>query len=136
MNDLKINRVHDAMQWLMNGEAFTHSQSINFLIDKLGELTVTLAFVNNQKAIAKKIWNDLKVKEYHNLITSSVANQSFFAPSLAKDYISAKCSKEQYDYDLCDRCSATITHTLDSLVTAISALKEEMKQNLYQQIKA
>ncbi len=136
MNELKINRVEDAMKWLMNGEAFTHSQSINFLIDKLGELTVTLAFVNNQKAIAKKVWNDLKVKEYHTLITSSVANQSFFAPSLAKDYISAKCSKEQYDYDLCDRCSATITHTLDSLVTAISALKEEMKQNLYQQIKA
>ncbi len=132
MNDLNINRVEDAMKWLMEGEAFTHSQSINFLIDKLGELTVTLAFINNQKAVAKRFLNERKVKAYNDFIGSSVANEVYFAPSLAKEYIGAKCSKEQYEYDLCDRCSASITHTLDSLVTAISALKEEMKQNLYQ----
>lgn len=127
MSELLINRVEDCMHWLQNGETFTHSQSINFLIDKLGELSVSLAFINNQMAVAKQILNKKKVDAYHSLIASSVANQSYFAPSLAKDYIAAQLDKEQYDYDLCERCSRSIVHTIDAIRTAISALKEEQK---------
>lgn len=115
------------MQWLMDGEAFTHSQSINFLIDKLGELTISLAFVNDQMATAKRLLNEKKVTAYNSLIGSSVANEVYFAPSLAKDYISSKCSEENYNYDLCERASRTLVHTIDSVRTAISALKEEAK---------
>jgi hypothetical protein len=129
--ELQISRVEDCVNWLQGGEAFTHSQSINFLIDKLGELTVSLSFVNNQQAIAKRILNERKVSAYNNLIGSSVANEIYFAPSLAKDYISAKCSKEAYDFDLCERCSRSIVHTIDSIRTAISALKEDAKMNSY-----
>jgi hypothetical protein len=122
---LQINRVQDCLDWLQGGETFTHSQSVNFLIDKLGELTVSMAFVNNQMAIAKKALNEKKVTAYNNLIASSVANEQYFAPSLAKDYISAKCSQEQYNYDLCERCSRSLVHTIDAIRTAISALKME-----------
>lgn len=125
MNTLKINKVEDCMNWLQSGEAFTHSQSVNFLIDKLGELSVSLAFINNQQAIAKKYLNEQKVKAYHSLITSQTANEEYFAPSLAKDFISAKLSKEQYDYDICERCSRSLVHTIDAIRTAISALKME-----------
>lgn len=125
MNDLQMNRVEDCMNWLINGEAYTHSQSVNFLIDKLGELSVSLAFVNNQMAIARAHYNDKKVQVYHSLIASSIANQEFFSPSLAKDYVNGKLAKEQYNYDLCERCSRTIVHQIDSLRTAISALKLE-----------
>lgn len=130
-NELQINRVDDCMNWLQEGEAFTHSQSINFLIDKLGELSVSLSFVNNQQAIAKRILNEKKVSAYNNLIGSSVANETYFAPSLAKDYISAKCSQEAYDYDLCERCSRSIVHTIDAIRTAISALKEDARMVQY-----
>lgn len=119
------------MDWLQGGETFTHSQSINFLIDKLGELSVSLAFVNNQMAISKRILNEKKVSAYNSLIASEVANETYFAPSLAKDFISAKCSKEQYEYDLCERCSRSIVHTIDAIRTAISALKEEARVNQY-----
>lgn len=125
MNDLKINKVEDCLNWLQNGETFTHSQSVSFLIDKLGELTVAMAFVNNQMAIAKKKLNERKVKSYNDLIASSVANETYFAPSLAKDYIAAKCSQEAYDYEICERCSRTLVHTIDAIRTAISALKLE-----------
>lgn len=125
MNKLKINKVEDCMNWLMEGEAFSHSQSVNYLIDKLGELTVSLAFVNNQMAISKQVLNEKKVSTYHTLITSETANEYYFSPSLAKDFINAKLSKEQYDFDLCERCSRTIVHTIDSLRTAVSALKME-----------
>ncbi|HYH14719.1 MAG TPA: hypothetical protein VD794_05855 [Flavisolibacter sp.] len=125
MEALQINRVEDCMSWLQTGEAFTHSQSVNYLIDKMGELSVSLAFINNQMAIAKRLLNQKKVHAYNSLLASSVANETYFAPSLAKDYISAKCDKEQYDYDLCERCSRSIVHTVDAIRTAISALKME-----------
>jgi hypothetical protein len=125
MKTLQIDRIESCMEWLQGGETFTHSQSVNFLIDKLGELSVSLSFVNNQMAIAKRILNEKKVSAYNSLIGSSVANESYFAPSLAKDYISSKCSKEAYEYDLCERCSRSIVHTIDALRTAISALKME-----------
>lgn len=131
INELQINRVQDCLTWLQEGEAFTHSQSINFLIDKLGELAVSLSFVNNQMAVAKRLLNIKKVEAYHGLIASSVANETYFAPSLAKDYISGKISEEQYNYDLCERCSRSITHTIDAIRTAISALKEDAKINSY-----
>lgn len=125
MNDLQINRVEDCMNWLINGEAYTHSQSVNFLIDKLGELNISMAFVNNQMAIAKAQLNAKKVTVYQNFIASSIANQDYLSATLAKDYINAKLAKEFYDYDLCERCSRTLVHTIDSLRTAISALKLE-----------
>jgi hypothetical protein len=131
MNDLQIQRVEDCMNWLQEGETFTHSQSINFLIDKLGELTVSLSFVNNQMAIAKRALNIRKVEAYHGLIASETANEKYFAPSLAKDFIAAKCDLEQYNYDLCERCSRSITHTIDAIRTAISALKEDAKMVQY-----
>lgn len=125
MNDLQIDKVEIIMNDLIGDEAYTHAQSLNFLIDKMGELSVSLAFVNNQMAIAKAVLNVAKVKAYHDLITSSVANEEYFAPSLAKDYIGGKLAKEHYGYDLCERCSRTIVHKIDSLRTAISALKLE-----------
>lgn len=130
-DQLQIERVQDCVAWLNEGEAFTHSQSINFLIDKLGELTVSLSFVNNQMALSKRALNIKKVEAYHGLIASSVANEIYFAPSLAKDYIASKCSQEQYNYDLCERCSRSIVHTIDSIRTAISALKEDAKMVQY-----
>lgn len=126
-SELKINRVKACEQWLCDGEAFAHSDSIDFLIDRLGELSVSLAFINSQMAIAKKILNDKKVTAYNSLIGSSVANEAYFAPSLAKDYIAARCSDEAYNFDLCERVSRSIVHTIDSIRTAISALKEQAK---------
>lgn len=136
MSNLQIKRVEDCMNWLQDGEAFTHSQSIPFLIDKLGELSVSLSFVNNQMAISKRILNERKVKAYNDLIGSTVANEVYFAPSLAKDYISSKCSKEAYEYDLCERCSRSLVHTIDAVRTAISALKEDVKLIQYQNQRA
>lgn len=119
------------MTWLQGNETFTHSDSISFLIDKLGELTVSLSFINNQMAIAKRALNIRKVEAYHSLIASETANEKYFAPSLAKDFISAKLDKEQYEYDLCERCSRSIVHTIDAIRTAISALKEDAKMVQY-----
>lgn len=124
---LNIKRVEDCMEWLeIQAEDYTATQSISWLIDHAGVLCKSLAFVNNQMAVAKELLSEKKVKAYERLVCSSVANSEYFAPSLAKDYIAAQCSKEQYDFDICERASRTITHILDILRTCISALKVEL----------
>ena len=132
INKLQITRVEDCAEWLeTSAEGYVASQSVGWLIDQLGQLCKSLAFVNNQMAVAKKELNEAKVKAYHSLITSQVANETYFAPSLAKDFINGQLSKEQYNFDICERTSRTITHTIESLRTCISALKEEIKISGY-----
>lgn len=131
---LQIKRVKDCMEWLqLAAEDYTAKQSIAWYIDQIGTLCKSLAFVNEQMAEAKQILNKKKISAYETLVTSSVANAQYFAPSLAKDYISAKCELEQYDFDLCERCSRTLTHTIEAIRSVLSALKEEMKIEGYAQ---
>ena len=131
--ELQIKRVEDCMEWLeLNSKDFTASQSIGWLIDQVGLLCNSMAFVNNQMAVSKQQLNDAKVKAYHVLALSSKANEQYFSPMLARDYINAKCADENYNYDLCERASRTIIHTIDALRTCISALKEEAKIANYQ----
>jgi hypothetical protein len=130
--ELQIKRVEDCQEWLESAaDGYTASQSISWLIDQVGALCKSLAFVNNQMAVAKKLLNKKKVNAYNNLIGSTLANNETISPMLAKDYISAKIEQEQYDYDICERCSRTILHTIEALRTCISALKEEVKTTAY-----
>lgn len=122
------------MEWLeKSADDYTASQSIAWLIDQMGMLCKSLAFANNQMAVAKKILNKAKIKAYNSLVCSSVANETYFSAMLAKDYISAKIEQEQYDFDITERCSRTLLHTIEALRTCISALKEEAKVTNYQQ---
>jgi len=130
---LQIDKVENVCEWLeTSSQEYNATQSIPWLIDQVGQLCNEMAFTNTQMAVAKKELNKKKVSAYNSLISSSVANETYFAPSLAKDYVSAKCGTEQYNYDVCERASRTITHTLEALRTCISALKEEIKIANYQ----
>jgi hypothetical protein len=131
--ELQIKRVEDCLEWLETAaDGYTASQSIAWLIDQVGLLCKSLAFVNNQMTVAKKLLNKKKVSAYNSLIGSTLANNETISPMLAKDYISAKIEQEQYDYDVCERCSRTLLHTIEALRTCISALKEEAKVSNYQ----
>lgn len=133
--ELQIQKVEDDMEWLESAaEQYTASQSIPWMIDQVGQLCSKMAFVNSQMTVAKKELNKKKVAEYNTLVLSSHANQQYFSPMLAKDYVAANCEEEQYNYDVCERASRTITHTLDALRSCLSALKEEAKINSYQPV--
>lgn len=125
---LQIKRVHDCMEWLeKQAEDYTGQQSITWYIDQLGVLCKTMAFINGQMAEAKQCLLKKKRLAYELLISSEISKANYFAPSLAKDYIAARCDKEQYEYDICERCSRTVVHLIDALRSIISSLKEEMK---------
>ena len=130
--ELQIKRVEDCLEYLESAaDGYTASQSIAWLIDQVGILCKSLAFVNNQMAVAKKLLNKKKVQVYNNLLCSSMANNEFFSPSVIKDYVSARIEQEQYDYDVTERCSRTLLHTIEALRTCVSALKEELKTTSY-----
>lgn len=129
---LQIDKIENTMEWLeMVAESYTSKQSIDYLIDTMGELCRYLAFTGNQMAVAKKLLNKKKVNAYNTLILSSEANKTYLTPMLAKDYIGAKVEQEQYEYDVCERANRTILHTIEALRTAISALKTEAQVSNY-----
>lgn len=126
---VQSNRLNDCIIWLeANATKYERMQSLTILIEDAGKLTATLAFVNQQMAVCKRVLNQRKAQEYLNVEASLTAQGKALSPMLMKDYVACKCDLEQYNYDLAERCSRTITHTLDMLRTCISALKEEMKQ--------
>jgi hypothetical protein len=130
---LQIKRVQDAMEWLeLNADKYENIQSVNVLIEDIGILVKSMAFVNNQMAIAKKELNEAKTKCYQSVIGSIEAQGKQPSPSVVKDYVNSKCSDEMYRYDICERCSRTIVHTIDALRTCISALKMEQQYSNYQ----
>jgi hypothetical protein len=130
--ELQIPRVESCLEWLeKSAEDYTAKQSIDWFIDQIGVLCASLAFIGGQMAVAKEILNEKKVKAYETLVASSVANETYFAPSLAKDYIASKVSQDQYNYDVCERAGRCLVHTLDCLRTCMSCLREEVKISNY-----
>jgi hypothetical protein len=129
-----IKRIESGFKWLQN--EFDNSgeiQSVDVLIQRLDAINSSLAWSGEQMAISKKLLNEAKVKAYHKLQMSSESQKKYYAPSLAKDYISAQCSNENYNYDMCERFSRALVHISDNLRTAISALKEMSKLESYSQ---
>lgn len=134
MKSLDIKRIEDGLTWLQNEfENTGEIQSIDILIQKLDAINSCISWSGEQMAIAKKNWNLKKVESYHALIASETANEKYFAPSLGKDYVSARCHQEQYEFDLCERFTRALVHISDNVRTAISALKEQAKLNSYSQ---
>lgn len=134
MKDFNIKKVEDGFVWLQSEfENTAEIQSIDILIQKMDAINSSISWAGEQMAISKKNLNLKKVAAYHNLIASSVANQTYFAPSLGKDFVAAQCYQEQYEFDLCERFTRALVHISDNVRTAISALKEQLKLESYTQ---
>lgn len=134
MRAFQLNKLEEAFDEIQKEFEFVAQvQSIDILITKLDVINGYLAWSGEQMAIGKKIWNDAKEKAYRTLKTSSMANDKYYAPSLAKDYIISKCAIEGYGYDMAERLTRVLTHTAENLRTSISALKAQMQMEQYAQ---
>lgn len=129
---VQIDRIENAFTWLNEEFSATENlQSVDVLITKMEMLNASIPFAYQQMAIAKKELNEAKTKAYQKLAASSLANDRYYAPSLAKDYISAQCVTENYNYDVTERLCRAMIHIADNIRTCISALKEEIKMQNY-----
>jgi hypothetical protein len=95
-------------------------------------LVTYLASTASLVAEAGKLHNQAKVKAYLALKTSSEANREYYSPSLAKDFIAARCGDEHYAYEYAQRMNSAVTHALDACRTAISAEKALLSNLNYQ----
>jgi len=134
MRQFDLKRIENAFDWLQKEFEDTDVlQSIDVLIQRQAALNSVIAWAYEQQAIAGKLLNEAKQQAYIALNAKAVTQKQLFAPSLAKDFISASCHEENYKYDLVERlCRATI-HVSDNLRTSISALKEQAKMESYNQ---
>ena len=89
------------------------------------ELTNKQARANFIMAEYKRKMRQEKAANYIALSKSYQSANKLFAPSLARDYIDAQSSDVSFVYDLAERLSRCITHTIDALRTIISSLKSE-----------
>lgn len=134
MQEIQLDKIEKAFVFIQNEHQSTDQiQSLDLLMIKLDNINSYLAWSGEQMAIAKRLLNIAKEKAYRTLKTSSEANKQYYSPSLAKDYIAAKCSDEAYCYDMAERLSRSMVHISDNLRTSISALKEQMKMESYSQ---
>jgi hypothetical protein len=87
-------------------------------------LVTYLASTAAMVAEAGKYYSQAKTRAYHTLAISSSANDKYYSPSLAKDYVASRCSDEGYIYEFAQRMNAAVTHSLDMIRTCISAEKQ------------
>lgn len=129
---IDIEKIQNGFDWLQSElDNVDEVQSIDVLIQRLSAINSTISWAYNQMAIAKKDYNAAKVAAYHRLMVSSSANEKYYSPSLAKDYVNSLCIDAAYAYDLTERFCRSLIHISDNTRTCISALKEEAKMNNY-----
>lgn len=108
------------------------AQDASALHAYLVELTNIMARCNFLMAEYQQSFRKEKKKAYQKLVASSHAQQMYWAPSLAKDYVDAQCDESGYLLDLATRCSRSCVHTMDAIRTIISSLKSERQFAAYQ----
>ena len=89
------------------------------------ELTNIMARANYLMAEYQRKFREEKRAAYLKLTASSHAQQQYYAPSLAKDFVDSQCSESGYVYDLAERVSRLCSHVIDAVRTIISSLKSE-----------
>lgn len=103
----------------------------------LHEYLIKITNINARASMVMADYNRLmrqqKEKNYIMLAKSRHAQEKYYAPSLAKDYIDAQSSELGYVFDLAERLSKCCVHTGDALRTIISSLKQEKIFSQYQQ---
>jgi hypothetical protein len=127
---VQLDRLIACMEWLeANAEKYERQQSIDSLIADVGVLVKSLAFCNAQMVVTKRLYEDAKARAYQQLVNGK--NPIAHSPMLAKDYVRSICAEQEMQYNLAERCSRTISRTIEALQTCISALKVEFQATQY-----
>lgn len=107
------------------------AQDVEALHGYLITLTNYMGRSNYLMAEYQRKFREEKKRAYLKLTASSHAQQQYYAPSLAKDFIDSQCSETGYVYDLAERLSRACTHTIEAIRTIVSSLKSERQFAAY-----
>jgi hypothetical protein len=101
-------------------------QSTTLLIDWGFKLQQWMAFSGSQQALCKLALQEARRQAMVNLVASLKANGAEMAISLQKQYVDDLCAKENYNYELAQRCNRACVHALDFTRSCLSTLKTEL----------
>ena len=118
----------------IEGMTPTMLQTADQCSDYITTLLGWMAYANEKMAVTGKAYNIAKRDAYTALQKRFDDGGKVLSPMLAKDYINSMCSKEAYMYDLANRCSALLVHTVDAMRSILSTKKEEMALQRFAQI--
>lgn len=119
----------EAIQQHVEDAKFTDfGQSTQAIFDEIVSLNAWNAFVGKMVAEYEKEYRGVKELAYIDFANS----KSKLSPSLAKDFIDARCGEVAYRYSYAERLNRTLVHYLDSLRSILSTLKQEMANIHYQ----
>lgn len=99
----------------------------NATLDYLHEITALQATATETQASAK-YWLLSAINDELSRQAKLVGNEKI-APSIKKMRADAMCREYHYLYELAQRYSSNISHTIDAVRTKISYLKQEMNNN-------
>lgn len=111
----------------MEGTTYASLGTIDALLTYGFEVKAFLAASGEAMADAKEQLHIARRDAYLKVEGSLIAQDRKWNVSLMKDYVNDCCAKHNAYFLLCERTNRTAVHTLDLVRTAISALKEEMK---------
>lgn len=127
--------INELTEYLKTIETFDKdsAQDGQALYSYLVDLTNKLARSNFIMAEYKMKVRKQRLEDYHALAKSGHAKQKYYAVSLAKDYVEAQGAEVAYVFDLAERTSRCIVHSIDAIRTIVSSLKSERAFSGYQQ---
>lgn len=121
------------MEAYIDGLSTENMKDLLKVNDALIELAQMLARSSSLVSESSYIANEIKKRSYQNYVASSIGqNKAFQSAMLIKDYISSKCAAEASVALYADRINRAITHTLETLRTVASSLREEYRTLKYQ----
>lgn len=95
------------------------------IIEYLGEITALQALATETQAAAK--FHLLCAMDAELDRQAKLSKNESVAPSIKKMRADSKCRDWHYLYELCQRYSSNISHTIDACRTKISYYKQEMQ---------
>jgi len=95
------------------------------IIEYLGEITALQALATETQAAAK--FHLLCAMDAELDRQAKLSKNESVAPSIKKMRADSKCREWHYLYELCQRYSSNISHTIDACRTKISYYKQELQ---------
>lgn len=116
----------EKIQALLGGNTVESISTIDGWLEWGSKLSQWLAYSGQCMSTSKKELLDARARFYESFVFNMKARGLDWIPASAiNKYVEAKCSSEQYKYDLSERVNRSTVHMLDFVRTAISSLKQE-----------
>jgi hypothetical protein len=134
MKQLNLKEVQKINEKLQNTDPAFFAANPQALYELSIWCAAQKSFTGEQMAIAKKEWQDAKKKAYETFVVSNDANQARvekFGVMVIKDYINAKCGKEEATYEFIERTNNACGYMEDAARSVMSSLREEAKSYNY-----